>query len=85
MTFKVMTWNVEILFRPGLGAAPAQLQEYQRKLALLAEVINSQAPDVVAFQEVGGAEPLLDLQQALGGGPIHAGWSRLFPTAGVSG
>ena len=62
-----MTWNVENLFRPPAGANQTDQQEYQRKLALLAGVIDRLDPDVVALQEVGGEEPLHDLQQALGG------------------
>jgi endonuclease/exonuclease/phosphatase family metal-dependent hydrolase len=62
--FKVMTWNVENFFRPNPADAPAMVT-YQDKLTLLAQTIGAQAPDVVALQEVGGAEPLLDLQQAL--------------------
>ncbi len=66
-TFRAMTWNVENLFRPPAGANQTDQQEYQRKLALLAGVIDRLDPDVVALQEVGGEEPLHDLQQALGG------------------
>jgi endonuclease/exonuclease/phosphatase family metal-dependent hydrolase len=65
-TFKAMTWNVENLFRPAPGATQLDQQRFQRKLALLAGVINQLAPDVVALQEIGGEEPLHDLQQALG-------------------
>src|SRR5262245_17551242 len=65
--FEVMTWNVENLFRPAAGAAPPEQQRFQQKLNLIAGVINQQAPDSVALPEIGGQEPLLDLQQALGG------------------
>ena len=34
-------------------------------------MINQQDPDVVALQEIGGEEPLHDLQQALGGTYPH--------------
>lgn len=47
------------------GAAQAELQRYVRKLALLKAVVTQADPDVVAMQEVGGEEPLFDLQQAL--------------------
>jgi endonuclease/exonuclease/phosphatase family metal-dependent hydrolase len=73
-TFKVMTWNVENLFRPQPDAAEGVKQRYQRKLRLLADVIEQLDPDVVALQEVGGEdgdEPLDDLQQALGGSHPH--------------
>lgn len=71
-TFKVMTWNVENLFRPAPGAPAAQQQRYQQKLQVLATVINQQAPDVLALQEVGGLEPVNDLQQVAGGYPHRA-------------
>jgi len=64
-TLKAMTWNVENLFRPGLDASDSDRQRYEQKLALLARVINELNPDVVGLQEIGGEEPLLDLQQAL--------------------
>jgi endonuclease/exonuclease/phosphatase family metal-dependent hydrolase len=76
--FKAMTWNVENLFRPDPGASQQDQQRFQRKLALLADVINRIDPDVVALQEVGGEEPLHDLQQALGGGYAHRAISA-FP------
>jgi endonuclease/exonuclease/phosphatase family metal-dependent hydrolase len=65
-TFKTMTWNVENLFRPTAGAPQADQQLFQRKLDLLADVIGRLDPDVVALQEIGGEEPLHDLQRALG-------------------
>ena len=71
--FKVMTWNVENLFRPPADAAEAEKQRFQQKLGLLAGVINQLDPDVLALQEVGGEPPLFDLRQALGGSyPHHA-------------
>ncbi len=73
-TFKVMTWNVENLFRPKPDAVEEVKQRYQRKLDLLADVIERLDPDVVALQEIGGEngeEPLDDLQQALGGTHPH--------------
>jgi len=76
--FKVMTWNVENLFRPAPGAAQGEQQRFQQKLQLLSAVINQLAPDVVALQEVGGLEPLTDVQQALGGNFPHLAIS-LFP------
>ena len=64
--FKVMTWNVENLFRLAPGAGQPDQQRFQQKVQLLANVINELAADVVALQEIGGLEPLDDLQQALG-------------------
>ncbi len=66
-SFKVMTWNVENLFIPHTGAALDEIQQFALKLNLLASVIGEADPDVVAFQEVGGEEPLADLQQAFNG------------------
>lgn len=66
-TFKIMTWNVENLFRPALNASQAEQDRYQQKLTLLADIISQHNPDVVALQETGGLEPLQDLQEALGG------------------
>lgn len=54
-TFKVLTWNVENLFSPVPSA----------KLQLIASVIVSQNPHVVALQEVGGQEPLKELMDEL--------------------
>ena len=81
--FKVMTWNVENLFRPGPGAGQPEQQRFQQKLQLLANVINQLAPDVVALQEVGGLEPLSDLQQALGAGYPHRAISAFPDPRGI--
>src|SRR5215217_6250929 len=69
--FGAMTWNVENLFRPQQGAADDERERYQRKLGLLAGVIENLEPDAVALQEVGGEEELADLQGALGGAYPH--------------
>jgi endonuclease/exonuclease/phosphatase family metal-dependent hydrolase len=69
--FKVMTWNVENLFRPDAEATPDEQERYRQKLGLIAGVINNRAPDVVALQEIGGDGPLRDLQQALDGTYPH--------------
>jgi endonuclease/exonuclease/phosphatase family metal-dependent hydrolase len=65
-TFKVMTWNVENLFRPGQDAGPEAEPTYRAKLDLLQGTIEHLEPDVIAFQEIGGEEAFQDLQQALG-------------------
>lgn len=64
-SFRVMTWNVENLFLPKTGATADDLLQFAFKLNLLANVIQQFDPDVVALQEVGGEEPLLELQVAL--------------------
>jgi endonuclease/exonuclease/phosphatase family metal-dependent hydrolase len=66
-TFTFMTWNVENLFRPLAGAPQPDQQRFQQKPVLLASLIHRFDPDAVALQEIGGEEPLRDLQQALGG------------------
>jgi len=63
-TLKVMCWNVENLFLPPPGDAPAA-EQFQRKLANLAAVIDQQQPDVLALQEIGPDGALQALQAAL--------------------
>jgi hypothetical protein len=46
-TLKVMCWNVENLFLPPSGDDPAA-EQFQRKLAALATVIDQQQLDVLA-------------------------------------
>ncbi|MCO6450854.1 MAG: endonuclease/exonuclease/phosphatase family protein [Caldilineales bacterium] len=81
--FKVMTWNVENLFRPPLSAGQTDKQRYERKLELLAETINRLEPDVVALQEIGGLEPLQDLQEALAGTYRHRAISAFPDSRGI--
>ncbi|MDP8929374.1 MAG: endonuclease/exonuclease/phosphatase family protein [Actinomycetota bacterium] len=64
---KVMTWNVENLFRPGQPSAPPSQAVYEAKLKGLAATINSQAPDVLALQEIGDLDALHDLIALLDG------------------
>jgi len=65
--FKVMTWNVENLFRPGTPGGPSSPEVFEAKLAGLAGVINAQAPDALALQEIGSPEALGDLIGRLDG------------------
>ena len=75
--FTATTWNVENLFRPAATAPDADHERYQRKLTLLAATIQEINPDVIALQEVGGLEPLADLQQKL---PAYEGSAAsIFP------
>jgi hypothetical protein len=60
----VMTWNIQNLFPVGHVDGPATQQEYDDKVAGLAEVINAVAPDVLALQEVGPEQVLADLNAA---------------------
>lgn len=82
-TFKIMTWNVENLFRPSPGASAEDQQRFQDKLTLLAVVITQLAPDMVALQEIGGDEPLFDLQQALGAAYPHRRASNFPDQRGI--
>ena len=70
-TLKVMCWNVENLFLPPPGDAPAA-EQFQRKLANLAAVIDQQQPDVLALQEIGPDGALQALQGALSTSLPHA-------------
>lgn len=70
-TFKVMTWNIENLFRPGSESGPLGQAEFMQKLTSLANVILKLDPDVVAVQEIGGEEPFDDLSEKLEGRYPH--------------
>src|SRR5262245_41598255 len=65
--FKVMTWNVENLFKPGQASGPTDQAVYDAKLQGLAAVINAQNPDALALQEIGNPDALDDLVQQLNG------------------
>jgi endonuclease/exonuclease/phosphatase family metal-dependent hydrolase len=62
MTLKLMTWNVENLFRP---KADENTDAYDAKLKNLADTIKELAPDVLALQEVGDEGALEDLGDEL--------------------
>ena len=66
-TFRVITWNVENLFMPKESDPFEEHEKYAFKLNLIANLIKEIEPDIVGFQEVGGEEPLQDLQVALNG------------------
>jgi endonuclease/exonuclease/phosphatase family metal-dependent hydrolase len=66
MQLKVMTWNVENLFRPGQGDGPDNQAAYDAKIKNLSDVIKLLDPDVLAVQEIGSVEAFEDLQAALG-------------------
>ena len=65
--FKVMTWNVENLFKPGHDAGPPDQATYETKLQGLAAMINAQAPNALALQEIGDPAALDELVQHLQG------------------
>jgi endonuclease/exonuclease/phosphatase family metal-dependent hydrolase len=60
----VMTWNVQNLFPAGTEFGPATPQDYDDKIVALAGVIDAIEPDVLALQEVGPEEVLVDLNAA---------------------
>ena len=69
--FKVMTWNVENLFKPGHASGPQTQAAYDDKIRGLASTINDQAPDALAVQEIGDPTTLDDLVKHLHGGTWH--------------
>jgi aldo/keto reductase family protein/endonuclease/exonuclease/phosphatase family protein len=67
----LMTWNVENFFAP----QPADRAAYDARLAELAEVIRTAAPDLLALQEVGDEQPFEALRNKL-----VAGWTGVLST-----
>jgi endonuclease/exonuclease/phosphatase family metal-dependent hydrolase len=67
MVVRIGTWNLENLFRPVQDDESNARQAYEAKLDALAATITTLAPDVLAVQEVGGAEALADLAERVGG------------------
>ncbi len=65
--FKLMTWNVENLFRPGEDGGPTSDDVYQQKLEGLAATINAEKPDTLSLQEIGDPAALDDLVERLDG------------------
>lgn len=65
--FRVMTWNVENLFRPGTPSGPPSQAVFDKKLDGLASVIEAQSPDALAVQEIGDPDALNDLVARLSG------------------
>ena len=65
--FKVMTWNVENLFKAGAASGPSTRAAYDAKIQGLAATINDQAPDALAVQEIGDPAALDDLVRRLRG------------------
>jgi endonuclease/exonuclease/phosphatase family metal-dependent hydrolase len=67
VVFRVMTWNVENLFKPGAPSGPSTQQAYRAKIDGLGALISLQDPDVLAVQELGDPDALSDLIGAIGG------------------
>jgi hypothetical protein len=60
-----MTWNVQNLLPVGTKDGPPTQAALDAKLASLAQVIDTQQPDVLALQEIGPPQMLEQLQQRL--------------------
>jgi len=85
-----MTWNVENLFPPGArispqSTSPVTEEAFAAKLEFVALVLADRRPDLVALQEIGGAnnrdETVVDaLQDRLGRQYPHRAVS-MFPDA----
>jgi hypothetical protein len=65
--FKIMTWNVENLFKPGASSGPSTQAIFDAKIQGLASTINAQVPDALTLQEIGDPAALDDLVQHLQG------------------
>jgi hypothetical protein len=78
--FKVMTWNVENLFRPGSADGPTAGAVYQQKLQGLADMINGQAADALSVQEIGDPAALGDLVASPFTRPSFVAHNRLRPS-----
>jgi endonuclease/exonuclease/phosphatase family metal-dependent hydrolase len=70
-TFKIMTWNLENLYRSGTKFGSKTPAEFMQKLNSLAQVILALDPDVLAVQEVGDPAPFADLVATLKGHYPH--------------
>lgn len=82
-TFTVTTWNLENLFRAGHEFGPRTEEEYEAKLQNLAQTIRALDPDVLAVQEVGGADPFADLAARLEERYPHVLLSTLADARGI--
>jgi endonuclease/exonuclease/phosphatase family metal-dependent hydrolase len=65
--FKVMTWNVENLFKLDAPSGTPTKAAYNTKIRQLASTINDQSPDALAVQEIGDTDALDDLVRHLQG------------------
>lgn len=81
-SLRVMTWNIENLFRPEASAATAA-DPYERKLRLIGDTVDALAPDIIAFQEIGSEDAFDDLGDALGSAFVHRRLSRAPDGRGI--
>lgn len=81
-----MTWNVENLFAPAVDVGSGRSLssgEYEAKLDYLASRINREQPTVLALQEIGGEQPVTELQGKLGGVYPHSSISTAPDRPGI--
>ncbi|MGF1448455.1 MAG: endonuclease/exonuclease/phosphatase family protein [Opitutales bacterium] len=81
--FSILTWNVENFTKPGEDADAEAQDLFAQKRDLLAEVIQRDAPDVIAFQEILKTEALEALRDTLGGAWPHLAISTLPDQRGI--
>ncbi len=81
--FKVMTWNVENLFRFGSGFGAKTQEDYTQKLLSLAKVILHLDPHVLAIQEIGDVDALEELVTLLEGRYPHTLVSEFSDPRGI--
>ncbi|KYC40242.1 hypothetical protein WA1_27300 [Scytonema hofmannii PCC 7110] len=81
--FKVMTWNVENLFRVGNEFGPKTQEEYTQKLKTLSDAILDLDPHVLAVQEIGDLEAFEELVARLEGRYPHTRISEFPDPRGI--
>jgi endonuclease/exonuclease/phosphatase family metal-dependent hydrolase len=82
-TFKVMTWNLENLYRPNSQFGPKTQDEFEQKLDCLTKIILDLDADVLAVQEVGSKDAFKDLVDRLQGRYPHTKLSAKPDSRGI--
>jgi endonuclease/exonuclease/phosphatase family metal-dependent hydrolase len=77
-TFRVATYNVENYLEVSNGSRPAKSTEAKAKVR---EGIIALKPDVIALEEIGGADALLELQASLKADGLDLPYSELVSGA----
>jgi endonuclease/exonuclease/phosphatase family metal-dependent hydrolase len=67
-TFRVATYNLDNYLDVGVGSRPAKSTESKAKIR---EAIRAVAPDVLALQEIGNTNALLELRESLKADGVH--------------
>lgn len=83
VTFKVVTWNLENLYRPNSQFGPKTQDEFEQKLDCLTKIISDLDADVVALQEVGSKDAFEDLVKSLAGRYPHTQLSAKPDSRGI--